>query len=89
MTRREALRLGCLTLVLSPWSDTAAADASSVSFEFVVINDTHYVDEDCRAWQRSAASAMRQSAPAALFCAHAGDMTDRGDEPACATMKEF
>src|SRR4051812_10414156 len=47
-TRRDFLRIGGLTLALSPWS--RAVESSSGAFEFIVVNDTHYIDEMCKPW---------------------------------------
>jgi len=86
-TRRDFLRIGGLTLALSPWS--RAVESSSGAFEFIVVNDTHYIDEMCKPWHSQAASAMQASAPDARFCAHAGDVADNGSEEACAMVKEI
>jgi len=87
ITRREMLRIGGVSLLLCPWSRAAEGEAGE--FEFLVVNDTHYVDPMCRPWHEAAAAAMRESAPKAVFCAHAGDVADAGDAIACATMKEI
>lgn len=61
----------------------AAPVSGPDSFEFIVVNDTHYFDERCGAWLGEVIAAMRGSAPHAAFCLHAGDVTDRGSAVAC------
>jgi hypothetical protein len=87
MTRREVLRIGGLTLILSPWA--RAVQSESGAFEFIVVNDTHYIDAMCERWHSAVAAAMHASAPDAAFCVHAGDVADRGDLEACKMMKEI
>lgn len=86
-TRREVIRLAGLTLVAHTFARDA--EAAPGSFEFIVVNDTHYFDEECGAWLARAAAAMRESAPAAVFCLHAGDLTDRGTAAACVAMAQL
>lgn len=81
-TRRELLRLGGLGLVVHAISEAAPVSGPD-SFEFIVVNDTHYFDERCGAWLGEVIAAMRGSAPHAAFCLHAGDVTDRGSAVAC------
>ena len=76
-TRREVLRLGGITFALHALG-AARADVPRGSFDFLVVNDTHYTDEGCRKWLGRVVAAMRKSAPQAAFCLHAGDLTDRG-----------
>jgi hypothetical protein len=56
------------------------------SFEFIVMIDTHYLDEQCGVWSGRVVSAMRERAPEAAFCPHAGDVTDRGTREGCTQM---
>jgi predicted phosphodiesterase len=86
ITRREMLRIGGVSLVLCPWSRAAE---SRPGFEFIVVNDTHFVDAMCQPWHEAVAAAMRESAPEAVFCAHAGDLADAGDAMACVSIKEI
>jgi hypothetical protein len=87
LPRREFLRLGGATLALSALDATAAPDAGA--FEFIAVNDTHFLDEACRVWHQRAATLMRDSSPQAVFCLHAGDVSDRGDAAACNTMSKL
>jgi 3',5'-cyclic AMP phosphodiesterase CpdA len=83
-TRREILRLAGLTLAAH--SFVSGEEAAPGSFEFIVVNDTHYLDEKCAPWFTRVVAAMRASAPEAVFCLHAGDITDRGTPEAVAAM---
>lgn len=83
-TRREILRLAGLTLAAHSFA--RGEEAAPGSFEFIVVNDTHYLDEQCGAWLARVVDAMRESAPKAAFCLHAGDVTDRGTREAGVEM---
>jgi 3',5'-cyclic AMP phosphodiesterase CpdA len=86
-TRREILRLAGLTLVAH--SLARGAEAAPGSFEFIVVNDTHYFDEECGAWFERVVAAMRASAPNAVFCLHAGDVSDLGTQAGGAAMAKL
>jgi hypothetical protein len=85
VTRREALRLTGAALFLAPW--TAVADDGS--FEFIAVNDTHYIDDGCRPFQANVVRQMRADAPKAEFVCHAGDVADRGGVPALTAMRNL
>jgi Calcineurin-like phosphoesterase len=84
-SRREILRLVGLSLVLQPWA-RADEPLPVGAFEFIAVNDTHFVDELCRPWQARVVAAMRDSCPQAAFCLLVGDVSDRGNSEACAAM---
>jgi 3',5'-cyclic AMP phosphodiesterase CpdA len=86
-TRREILRLAGLTLAAH--SFTRGEEAAPGTFEFIVVNDTHYLDEQCGAWLKRVTAAMNENAPEAVFCLHAGDLTDRGSRAANAAMADI
>jgi hypothetical protein len=86
LSRREFLRFGGATLALSSAQSLAAAPEH---FEFIVVNDTHYIGEECREWHGRVAQAMKASCPHAAFCAFAGDVSDGGDEPALRAIREI
>jgi Calcineurin-like phosphoesterase len=85
ISRREALRLSGAALLLAPW--TALGDEGS--FEFVAINDTHYLDDECRPFQANVVRSMRADAPKAEFVCHAGDVADRGAADELKTMQDL
>jgi hypothetical protein len=87
LPRREFLRIGGATLTLASF-DAAAAEGGD-AFEFIVFNDTHYLEEACKPWHQRAATLMRESSPGAAFCLHAGDVSDRGDVSACTAMRDL
>jgi len=63
--------------------------AEDASFEFIAINDTHYIDDECRPFQANVVRQMRTDAPKAMFVCHAGDVSDRGTKPALTTMQDL
>ena len=85
VTRRDALRLSGAALFLAPWA--AAAEASF--FEFIAVNDTHYIDDKCRPYQAGVVKAMRADAPKAEFVCHAGDVSDRGESINLTSMRDL
>jgi Calcineurin-like phosphoesterase len=85
ISRREALRLSGAALLLAPW--TARADDGS--FEFIAINDTHYIDDKCRPFQANVVRLMRADAPKAEFVCHAGDVADRGTAEEMEVMRDL
>ena len=87
ITRREWLRLGGVALALRSLA-SHAEPAGAAGFDFIVVNDTHYIDRTCGEWLARVVAAMRESAPDAVFCLHAGDVTDRGTAAACVATAE-
>lgn len=85
ITRREALRLGSAALLLSPWTAVAA----ETSLEFIAVNDTHYVDDECRPFQANVVHQMRADAPGAAFVCHAGDVSDGGTAAALSSTRDL
>lgn len=85
VTRREALRLTGAALFLAPWAATAAES----SFEFIAVNDTHYIDDECRPFQAEVIRLMKADTPKAEFVCHAGDLSDRGVAPALTVMRDL
>ena len=79
VTRRESVKTLSLAslLALGIWPGTlraAGLTRPKSRFTFVVVNDTHYVDEACRAWLQQAVRQMRLESPA--FCLHLGDLVE-------------
>ena len=79
LTRREALRkmsAGALWAAgLWPGALRARAAVSHPEFSFIVVNDTHYLDDDCGEWLRHVVAQMKAERPA--FCLHLGDLVER------------
>ncbi len=89
-SRREILRLGGLTLLLPSWAEAESEEIGAQdSFEFIVVNDTHFLDDKCAEWFRPVIEAMKKSAPKAAFCSVAGDVTDRGTAEACGAIRDL
>ena len=79
-TRREALEklspAVLLSLGLWPGALRAAATGGE-SFRFIVVNDLHYMTEECGHWLERMTSQMKSHGDIDL-CIVAGDMTDYG-----------
>ncbi|HEU5071481.1 MAG TPA: metallophosphoesterase [Verrucomicrobiae bacterium] len=83
VSRRAALvrlgRLGLMAGVLGPLALRSWAKPAKSEFKFLVVNDTHYLTDECG---RYLAGLVRQmNGEGADFVLHAGDLTDQG-EPA-------
>jgi 3',5'-cyclic AMP phosphodiesterase CpdA len=79
ITRRQALgqlSAGAL-LALGLWPGHAHGQNGG-RFRFVVVNDTHYLSEECGAWLRTIVQKIKAEKPE--FCLLAGDLTEYGTE---------
>jgi 3',5'-cyclic AMP phosphodiesterase CpdA len=88
MTRREALRhvsAGTL-LAMGLWPGLARAEEGG-RFRFVVVNDIHYMSEECGAWLRQVIQRIKTDKPE--FCIVAGDLADHGTEEELAAVREI
>ena len=92
ITRREALQHlssgALLTLGLWPGALRGGDQPNSGSFQFVVINDTHYIDADCGHWLEGVVRQMKTHGPIE-FCLHAGDLTDNGRRADIAAVRDI
>ena len=83
ISRRKAVsrlaKLGLLTGVLGPAALRSLAAETKPEFKFIVVNDTHYMSEECGKYLAGLVKQMNAERPA--FVLHAGDVTDKG-EPA-------
>jgi 3',5'-cyclic AMP phosphodiesterase CpdA len=79
LTRRQALghfSAGTL-LALGVWPGWARGENGG-RFRFVVVNDTHYLSEECGAWLRTIFRKIKDEKPE--LCLIAGDLTEHGTE---------
>src|SRR5206468_4914969 len=80
-TRRRALQHlsagALLGLGLWPGALRAGDNNKSGSFRFVVINDTHYMSDECGRWLEGVIRQVKSHEPIE-FCLHAGDLTEHG-----------
>jgi len=80
LTRRQALRrLSAATLLgLGLWPGRLPADdTASGEFRFVVINDIHYMSDECGDWLRGVLGKIKAH-DEVDFCLLAGDLTEHG-----------
>jgi 3',5'-cyclic AMP phosphodiesterase CpdA len=76
-SRRGALRtLGAGALLASPLWPGHVFGKSGGSFRFVVVNDLHYIDEECGNWLAGVVTKIKAEKPD--FCLVAGDLTEHG-----------
>jgi len=79
INRRDALgRISAgVLLSLGMWPGHARGQNAG-SFRFVVLNDTHYLSEECGAWLRGVMQRIKAEKPE--LCLIAGDLTEYGTE---------
>ena len=91
MTRRRALeRLSAgalLALGLWPGALRVAGRMNTTSFRFLVVNDTHYMSDECGRWLDRVVAGMKHEQ--AEFCLIVGDLAERGEEAHLAAVREI
>ncbi len=90
MPRREALRLmsASALLTLGTWPGHANDIACSDRFRFIVVNDTHYMSEECGAWLERVVAQMRRHRNID-FCLLVGDLVEKGLRDHLGAVKEI
>jgi hypothetical protein len=66
-----------LSMGLWPGCKTAPKDAQNSSFRFIVVNDTHYMSEECGLWLQKVVAQMKSHSDAE-FCLLVGDLVEAG-----------
>src|SRR5215211_3080196 len=79
LSRREALRRVSAGVLLSAglWPGHARGEDGG-NFRFVVLNDTHYLSDECGAWLRGIMQKIKAEKPE--LCLLAGDLTEYGTQ---------
>jgi 3',5'-cyclic AMP phosphodiesterase CpdA len=81
ITRRSALRrvakLGVFAGALGPAALRSFAADAPPEFKFIVVNDTHYMSEECGRYLEGVVRQMNQEG--AELCLHVGDLTEKGE----------
>jgi 3',5'-cyclic AMP phosphodiesterase CpdA len=81
ITRRAALvrvgKLGLLAGSLGPLAWRGWAKSASAEFKFIVVNDTHYMSDECGRYLEGLVRQM--NGEGAELCLHAGDLTEKGE----------
>src|SRR4051812_12165298 len=79
--RRELLKTGVSTLLAAGvWPGVLAAGDGKASdtLTFLVVNDTHYLDERCGPWLEKAVRQMKERHEQVDFCLMLGDLGEHG-----------
>lgn len=81
ITRRSALarlgKFGALAGALGPTVVRSLAAPVKPEFRFIVVNDTHYMSDECGVYLEGLVKQMKSEQ--ADFCLHAGDLTEKGE----------
>ena len=83
LNRRELLRTGASALLAAGvWPGTLAARdrKPGEAFSFLVVNDTHYLDQRCGPWLEKAVRQMKATPDGIDFCLMLGDLGEHGRE---------
>jgi 3',5'-cyclic AMP phosphodiesterase CpdA len=80
LSRRRLLSLSAATLLShSLWPGALAAqDVASSDFDFICVNDLHYIDDKCVPFFQKMTAKMKSDAPAAKLLLVAGDLCEDG-----------
>lgn len=84
LSRRAMMRCSAAALLAADfWPGRAfAADAATEAFDFIVINDLHYMTPACGAWLEKVVASMKAQKAKPEFCFINGDVTDKGSPAA-------
>jgi predicted phosphodiesterase len=81
VSRRRLLRWGAEALLAAGlWPGTLAAsgEGNSGDFQFIMVNDTHYIDQGCGSWIAKVIKQMKNHGDKLAFCLHGGDLSHEG-----------
>lgn len=77
MALSRLTRFSILAGALGPGVFNSLAAGKKSDFKFIVVNDTHYISEECGVYLSGLVKQMNAEKPA--FVLHAGDVTDKGE----------
>ena len=90
-SRREALGLGAgalFSLGLWPGALRAEGQGNSGEFRFIVVNDLHYVDDNCGKYFERVVAQMKAAPQKAELCLIVGDYADHGKAAELAAARD-
>lgn len=80
LSRRQLLRASAGSLLAAgTWPGSLAvaeAPPATETFSFVVLNDLHYLDDQCGPWQEAVVRRIKAHDPKPRFCLIVGDLTE-------------
>jgi 3',5'-cyclic AMP phosphodiesterase CpdA len=92
LTRREMLRLSAGTLLAAgiwPGALLAEDSASPAEFDFLVVNDLHYLDKECGKWLAGVIQQIKKHPQKIDFCLLAGDLSEHGKPDQLAPVRDL
>jgi len=91
ISRRQLLRTSASTLLAaSLWPGALhAADQKAGDFHFFVLNDLHYLTDECHPFFQSLITQLKSTAKKADFCLIAGDLADNGKPAQIAPVRDL
>jgi 3',5'-cyclic AMP phosphodiesterase CpdA len=90
LPRRDALRLTAGALLsMGMWPGALAApDTATRRFRFLVINDTHYMSDECGGFLDRVVHQMKYHR-GVDFCLHVGDLVEKGERNHLANVRDI
>jgi hypothetical protein len=91
ISRRQLLRLGGGSLLAAGiWPGTLAAEnnGGGGDFHFLMVNDTHCVDQGCGPWLDRVIKQMKSHQEKIAFCLHGGDLSHDGRAQQLALVRD-
>jgi predicted MPP superfamily phosphohydrolase len=90
LTRRQMLKLSSGALLsLGLWPGRLQAAATSTeNFNYTVINDLHYTDEECGKWMSKVLEQIKSGSDKTDLILMVGDFTENGKEAQMSAIKE-
>ncbi len=90
LSRRHAMRLSAGALLsLGMWPGSLGAkETNSENFRFIVINDTHYMSDECGGFLDRVVHQMRWH-PGVDFCLLVGDLVEKGHRDHLAAVRDI
>jgi 3',5'-cyclic AMP phosphodiesterase CpdA len=92
LTRRQMLRLSAGSLLaagLWPGALEAEGVRAAEEFYFLVVNDTHFVDQRCGHWLERVIGQIKRHAEKIDFCILGGDLSDHGKPEELAAVQDL
>ena len=77
-----------LSMGLWPGCATTSKEAQNSSFRFIVVNDTHYMSDECGAWLGRVVGQMRTHSDAE-FCLLVGDLVEKGQKSHVGAVRDL
>jgi 3',5'-cyclic AMP phosphodiesterase CpdA len=90
--RRELMQMSAGSLLAAElWPGALVADGKSTGkdFSFIVVNDTHYIEQKSDEWMAKVFKQFKEQTPKVDFCLLVGDVVDSGTSTQMVAMRDY